>query len=183
MARKSTKKGKSAPKAPDEQVPAALVVRVHRVDEGGRPTDYKPAFCQRAAELAENGATDFEIAQALECHPRTLYRWMAEHPEFRQSIKLGKECADERVERSLYHRANGYSFPAVKVMQDKGLPVVVAYTEHVPPDPTSISLWLRNRRPDDWKDNRGITGANGGNVIIECISRLVRPGEPVPEAA
>jgi hypothetical protein len=41
-----------------------------------------------------------------------------------------------RVERSLYERANGYSYEAVKIFMPAGSkqPVVVHYTEHCPPD-------------------------------------------------
>jgi hypothetical protein len=47
-----------------------------------------------------------------------------------------------RVERSLYERANGYNFEAVKIFMPAGAnePVIVHYTEHLPPDPTSAML-------------------------------------------
>jgi hypothetical protein len=131
---------------------------------GGRPTDYRPEFCKIAAEMAEGGATDFEIAQALECHPVTMWRWQAKHPEFRRALKLGKEAADERVERSLFHRATGYSYPTVKIMQDKGTPLAVKYIEHVPPDPGAALTWLKNRQPEKWRDRRELTGADGSAI-------------------
>ncbi|MDO7877369.1 hypothetical protein Q5H93_21690 [Hymenobacter sp. ASUV-10] len=48
----------------------------------------------------------------------------------------------------LYERATGYSHPAVKILavsQGKGEPSVVErheYTEHYPPDPTAVKLWM-----------------------------------------
>lgn len=133
-----------------------------------RPSNYETGFCEKAHALAIQGATDREIAEALEIHEATLYRWKHEHPEFRESIKLGKEAADERVEQSLYRRAVGYSFDALKIMQCEGEPVVYPYVEHVPPDFQSISLWLRNRKPETWRDKQDIShsGPNGGPLQV-----------------
>ena len=53
-----------------------------------------------------------------------------------------------RVERSLYERANGYSYDAVKIFMPAGAkkPVYAPYIEHVPPDVTAAIFWLKNRR-------------------------------------
>jgi Homeodomain-like domain-containing protein len=119
---------------------------------GGRPSDYSPKFCQQALEMCERGATDMELAEAFGVSARTIYRWQAQHPEFCQALKGGKEAADERVERSLYHKAVGYTFDAVKIMQYEGEPVIVPYQEHVPPDTTAAIFWLKNRRAEAWRD-------------------------------
>jgi Homeodomain-like domain len=122
----------------------------------GQPTKYKAQYCQKARELCTQGATDVEIADALKVSARTLYRWQAEHPEFCQALKLGKDVADERVVRSLFHRAVGYEFDSVKIMQDKGRPVIVPFREHVPADPGAAFNWLKNRRPTEWRDKLDI---------------------------
>lgn len=119
---------------------------------GGRPTLYRFEFCEIVANLCINGATDFEVSEFLEIDTATLYRWRIKHPEFRDALRAGKELCDERVERSLYHRAVGYTHRAVKIMQDKGCPVIVPYTEHLPPDTNAAMLWLANRR--GWRSGR-----------------------------
>jgi transposase-like protein len=143
----------------------------------GRPSDYRPRFCKKAQEMAHGGATDREIAEKLGVHEVTLYRWQHEHPEFRSAIKLGKEAADKRVEQSLYRRAIGYSHDATKIMQNNGVPVIVPYVEHFPPDPTSMIFWLKNRKPKDWRDkiDHEHAGANGGPIELTAI-RLVPLG-------
>lgn len=134
----------------------------------GRPTDYTQEFCQIAADLCAAGATDFEVAERLGVCVRTIYRWKAEYPEFCQALIAGKEAADDRVERSLYNRAVGYEYSAVKIMQDKGEPVIVPYTEHVPPDVGAATLWLTNRRGDKWRAKQAIehTGPNGEPIVF-----------------
>ena len=67
--------------------------------------------------------------------------------------KAGKAEADVRVERSLYQRAVGYSYDAVKIFCDKNGKVTrVPYREHVPPDFTAHIFWLKNRDPAHWRD-------------------------------
>ncbi len=138
----------------------------------GRPSDYRAEFCEKAANLCISGATDQEVANSLKIHVSTLYRWQAEHPEFCEALKAGKELADERVVRSLYHRAVGYTYPAVKIMQDKGYPVIVPYTEHVPPDVVAGIFWLKNRRPAEWRDRQVLEhgGIGGGPIEVKNVS-------------
>lgn len=139
-------------------------------DEGpalGRPTEYRAEFCEIAANLCVTGATDFEVAESLGVHVSTLYRWKAKHPEFCEALKTGKELSDDRVEASLYHRAVGYTYPAVKIMQNNGAPVIVPYTEHVPPDVGAATLWLTNRRGEKWRSKQvaELTGKDGSPLI------------------
>lgn len=122
----------------------------------GRPSDYEPEFCKTAHAMAQQGATDREIAAALGISETSFYRYCNAHPEFRQAVQLGKESADDRVERSLYHRAVGYSFDAVKIMQSNGEVLVEPYVEHVPPDIGAIKFWLTNRRGDKWRERQNV---------------------------
>jgi hypothetical protein len=65
------------------------------------------------------------------------------------------------VERSLYERANGYNYEAVKVFMPAGAkqPVVVHYTEHCPPDVGAAFIWLKNRDPERWRDVQNVEHA------------------------
>lgn len=122
--------------------------------ERGRPSLYDPAFAVDAEKLCRLGATDIELADFFGVHVATLYRWQAQHPEFCEALKTGKFAADERVERSLFHRAIGYSFDAVKIMSYEGAVIEAPYREHVPPDTTAAIFWLKNRRPEQWRDRK-----------------------------
>jgi hypothetical protein len=139
--------------------------------ERGRPTDYQPDFCQRAANLCAKGSTDFEVAEELGVCVRTLYRWKAEYPDFCQALKVGKEAADDRVETSLFHRAVGYSHAAVKIFQSDGQPLLVPYTEHVAPDVGAATLWLSNRKPEEWRVKQSLehSGKNGGPIPVALV--------------
>lgn len=149
--------------------------RKAKIAKVGRPSDYDPAFCEKAMGCYAQGATDLEVADVLGVHAATLYRWQHEHPEFREAAKIGKEAGDERVERSLYHRAVGYSFDSVKILQHNGRPVLVPFREHVPPDVGAAFNWLKNRRPDVWRDVKEI---NGRIQLADLIAQSVAAHEP-----
>lgn len=118
----------------------------------GRPSNYKPEYATLAAKLCKLGATDTDLADFFEVSVRTIANWQARHPDFVQALKSGKTEADDRVERSLYQKAVGYEYDAVKIFQYEGSPVIVPYRERVPPDTTAAIFWLKNRRQQEWRD-------------------------------
>lgn len=124
----------------------------------GRPTDYTDAHCEGARKLACLGATDTEIADFFGVDVRTVYRWKHTHDEFCQSLKDGKQAADDRVVRSLYHRAIGYEQEEVKIFMPAGSdkPIHAPFTAKIAPDTTAAIFWLKNRRPDEWRDKRDL---------------------------
>lgn len=118
----------------------------------GRPTEYKPEYAGQVEKLCLLGATDIEIADFFGVHVATIYRWSFKYPEFCEAKKTGKETLDERVERSLFQRAVGYTFESEKIFQHQGEVVRAKTREHVPPSDTAMIFWLKNRRPDRWRD-------------------------------
>ncbi len=130
----------------------------------GRPTDFRPEFVTQAEKLCRLGATDIELADFFEVDVRSIYRWAQAHDAFCQALKAGKDACDDRVERSLYNRAIGYTHEAVKIFMpaNAAAPVYAPYREHVPPDVGAASLWLRNRRAEAWKDKREV--AHSGSI-------------------
>src|SRR5271167_3722254 len=71
--------------------------------------------------------------------------------------------------RSLYQRANGYSYDAVKIFMPAGAkkPVYAPYREHVPPDTTAAIFWLKNRDPAHWRDAWQLEHVTGKYVISD----------------
>ena len=140
----------------------------------GRPSLYKPEYVTDVLAMAERGATDFEIADSLGVSVRTLYRWKAEHEDFRQSLKIAKDVADERVERSLYQRAIGYEQDAVKIFMPTGAahPVIAEYVEKVAPDTTAAIFWLKNRKPTEWRDKTELNLT--GDPLAELLAEFRR---------
>jgi len=132
-----------------------------------RPTDYREEFAQQAEKLCRLGATDYEVADFFGVNVSTIHRWKHRHPEFCDSLKVGKEQSDERVARSLYHRAVGYTYTSEKLWQHDGRVIRADVVEHVPPDVTAAWRWLVNRRPTEWRDRQTIEGPgpNGEHMM------------------
>lgn len=124
----------------------------------GRPRAYSKEMAGQAEKLCRLGATDIEVADFFGVDVRTIYRWKHDFPEFCQALVIGKDAPDERVVRSLYNRAVGYSHESVKIFMPAGAkqPVYAPYIEHVPPDSQAAFIWLKNRRKDDWHDRQEI---------------------------
>lgn len=120
----------------------------------GRPTKYKPEYADQAAKLCKLGATNPDLADFFNVGITTVERWIAAHPEFREALVAGKDEADARVERSLYQKAVGYQFDTVKIFMPAGAnePVYAPYREIIPPSDTACIFWLKNRKPEEWRD-------------------------------
>lgn len=114
------------------------------------------------------GATDADLARAFDVAESTINLWKLHQPEFSESIKRGKDEADANVAKSLYRRALGYSHKAVKILtvamgNNQGSQVEeVPYVERYAPDTTAAIFWLKNRRPDKWRDKQEVE--HGGTV-------------------
>jgi len=139
-----------------------------------RPTKFKPEFVAQAEKLCRLGATDIEVADFLEVDVRTLYRWKGEHEEFCQALKAGKDVSDERVERSLFSRATGYEHDEVDIRVVGGGIVETPIRKFYPPDTTAAIFWLKNRKPEQWRDKT--ESAITADVTFSKIQRtIVKP--------
>lgn len=149
-----------------------------------RPPSYKPEFAAQAEKLCLLGATDNELGDFFGVRRETIWAWGQKYEEFSNALKAGKAAADERVAQSLYHRAVGYTFDGEKVFQFQGEIVRAKVREHVPPDTTAMIFWLKNRRPDEWRDKREIEHsgsidiANASDEELARIAGVGRAGTP-----
>lgn len=145
------------------------------LENRGRPNEFKPEYVDMAKRAALLATTNEKLAKFFDIGMATFVRWMAEHEDFRIAVKQGREYADAHVAESLYHRATGYSHPAVKILMQKTRivegegdskvvteehePLLVPFTEHYPPDTEAAKFWLKNRHPDTWRDKFDTGGA------------------------
>lgn len=117
-----------------------------------RPTKYKAEYAEQAEKLCALGATDNDIAGFFGVTRSTFYLWRAKHQKFSDALKVGKEPADERVKMSLYHRATGYSHEHDDIKVVEGQIVITKTVKHYPPDTTAAIFWLKNRKPEEFRE-------------------------------
>lgn len=122
---------------------------------------------------AMDGLTDEQIAHNMGIRRSTLYEWRKKFTSISDTLKKSKEVADRAVENSLYKRATGY-FEVVEKREKREHGVVVEsviITKQIPPDVTAMIFWLKNRKPDVWRDKTetAITETNG---VLESLMAL-----------
>lgn len=121
-----------------------------------RPSKYETHVAPRLEEIKDwcrNGATDEEIAKRLGISIASFYNFKNQFLEFLEALKETKEIVDAQVENALLKRALGYSYDEVtKEVVDGELKVTKVITKQVVPDTTAQIFWLKNRRPDKWRD-------------------------------
>lgn len=107
-----------------------------------------------AQTLCRMGMTDAEMGIVFGVDERTINRWKKQFPQFCQSIKRGKLIADadSLVVEALYQKATGYQHQEDDIRVINGEVVKTAITRHYPPDTIACIFWLKNRRPEQWRD-------------------------------
>ncbi|WP_320976966.1 transposase [Enterocloster asparagiformis] len=122
---------------------------------------------------ARDGLIDEQIAKNMGITPSTLYEWKKNYSEISESLKKGKEVVDIQVENALLKRALGYSYKEIKEEKTVDGKRVTVTTKEVVPDTTAQIFWLKNRRPERWRDKQDIehSGQMGGVTIINDIPR------------
>jgi hypothetical protein len=118
----------------------------------GRPTQFKPEYCEQVEKLCKLGATDKQLAEFFDVAVDTIYNWKHKHPEFVDAIKNGKTIADMQVSNSLFKKATGYTVEREKVVGKGETQKVVKVQIDVEPDTTAAIFWLKNRQPEYWRD-------------------------------
>jgi hypothetical protein len=189
----------SKKRAPAKKAPAKRRKR-RSAKPRGRPSLFLPEYVEQAYNFAILGATDAELAEHFGVAESTLYEWKLAHPEFSESIKKGKRPADATIAGALFNRASGAEWveeQAIKlkrveycdgkrVLEDERIELVEV-VRRAPPDTTAAIFWLKNRRPEQWRDKQEVqhTGdpfIGGVNVIIDGTP-VASTAKPLPPGA
>lgn len=136
----------------------------------GRPSKFDEAKCLQAEKLCKLGATDKELADFFEVSEQTLNTWKKDHQAFLESLKRGKSMADAEVGERLFQRACGFAHPDVHISNYQGEITQTSITKQHAPDTTACIFWLKNRRPDLWRDRMEHTGRDGGPIETREVS-------------
>lgn len=98
---------------------------------------------------ARDGLTDEQLAEKMGCGVRTLYDWKERFPQISQALKKGKEVVDYQVENAL---------------------LVAALDGNT----TAQIFWLKNRRPDKWRDKPPEQVAGGSGAEDDPITKSLK---------
>ena len=146
---------------------------------------------------ARDGLTDKQIATKIGIGERTFTEWKSRFDAISAALKEGKEPVDTDVEDSMVKLALGHYVTVkkpMKVRTEKRLKkkdkdgreyetgvIVEEHIEYVdeqvyiPPNVTAQIFWLKNRKPEQWKDKREQVVSTKDGVLADLISGLKEP--------
>lgn len=115
----------------------------------------------------------------------TLCEWKDHRfPEILEALKKGKAPVDIEVENALLKRATGYTVTIkkpIKVktkrqLKDKGTieEEHIEFVEeeiYIAPDTTAQIYWLKNRRPDKWRDKPQTGAVDTDDPLMAMLKR------------
>lgn len=127
---------------------------------------------------ARDGLTDEQIAANVGVAYSTLRTWRDKYSALSAALKKGKEVIDRQVENALLKRALGYRYKETtrELITDKEtglseLVVTKVVEKEVVPDTTAQIFWLKNRKPEEWRDKRVIDD-NSAEKSAELIQNM-----------
>lgn len=121
----------------------------------GRPSSYKPEYCEAVIEAGRRGKSVAWMASQLDVNKDTIYEWAKVHADFSDALA-----------RARAHAQAWWEDKGQAGMETPGF---------------GASVWSRSmaaRFPDDWreKNETALTGPNGGPVQVEAIAiEMVSP--------
>lgn len=115
----------------------------------GRPSDYRPEYCDLVISLGNDGKSFAQMAAACGVSKQTMTAWINAHEEFLTAMELARtlsQCWWENIGQE-----NIVSMPGSTL--NSGV----------------YSRSMAARFPDDWRENKGVevTGAGGGPIKSE----------------
>jgi len=112
------------------------------VHPGGRPTSYKPEFCDQVIEMGKIGASKAEMALELDISWSSFVLWEQTNEEFSNAVKRAMQLS-----RGWWEKQG-----RLKTFDDKDF------------NPTSYIFQMKNRFRDEWADRQ--VNEQTGNVTI-----------------
>ena len=138
-----------------------------------------------------NGHSVDQVCDALDISKPTFYKHKANKVELFNATLVNRAIADLTVENSLFKRANGFSYDETTKELKKDntgketLKVTKIVEKMVIPETTAASLWLRNRRPDKWRDKQQIDNTVKMEITDDRTptEAMLERGIPIPMIA
>lgn len=117
----------------------------------GRPTKYKPEYCEQIIELGKQGKSIAQMASYFDVDKASIYDWAASQEDFSTALARAKA-----------HSQTWWEDQAQKNMSDRNF---------------NAQLWLKSvasRFREDYTEKQvtELTGANGGAVQVETKSKI-----------
>jgi transposase len=127
----------------------------------GRPTKYKPEFCDLVIDLMSQGRSLDGCAPIMGVHPDSLYQWQHDYPEFSDAVRIGRAHATQFWEDRLIKVADGLPGNANSIMW---------------------ALKNRSRAAAGWHHDvqkQELSGPDGGAIKVDAMT--INVGDLTPD--
>ena len=112
---------------------------------------------------ARDGLSDEQIAHNMGISRKTLYEWKNKYSDIRDVLKKTKDVVDKEVENALQKSSEGFyveeTTEELRWNRDTSkyeMVVTKRVKKYIPPSTAAQIFWLKNRKPDVWRDKREI---------------------------
>lgn len=153
---------------------------------GRKPKVIDKALVKRAIPAAlKYGITDADLSKTFGISVDTFKKFLKNNPDILVAIKEDKEKCTDKVELALYTQAIGYEHYETKSSYNSVLDKWVDHQVLVyhPPNIAACIFWLKNKRPDQWRDLQQI---NSKTELTEKTTVHIihedREGRPAEQA-
>lgn len=106
---------------------------------------------------ARDGLTDEQIANNLGVAYSTFREYKKDYPALSAALQKGKDDIDVMVENALLKAALGFEYEEEQVSKDG----VYSVKKYAQPNTTALIFWLKNRRPQAWRDKQDVSMSGG----------------------
>ena len=145
---------------------------------------------------AKDGLTEEQIVKNMGISRSTLNEWKKKYPDILDTLKKGKDVADRIVENALFESAIGKKYKVEKPIKVKEVQYKdgkrVKEVEHIeyakeevviPPNTTAQIFWLKNRKPDVWRDKQDVHVKDDTDKKkkVDNIASILEQMKPVKE--
>lgn len=121
---------------------------------GGRPSKYKPEYCDQLIKHMEGGLSYESFAGTIRVNRDTLYQWEKVNPDFSDAKKTGHEL------RQLFWERVGRNIAL-------GIPTTLDGKSY---DRANVTAWIFTmKNACNWSDKRDIkhTGETSSRLVID----------------
>lgn len=101
----------------------------------GRPTDYRPEYCEQVIATMREGISLTAFAGGIGVSRATINNWMEKYPQFLEAVNIGKASA-----------AAWYNLQAKRIVEEGGTSA----------QSTLIIFGLKNMDSESWKDKQEV---------------------------
>ena len=105
------------------------------------------------------------------------------YSDISDTLKIKKEIVDTQVENALLRKALGINkivkkpIKVKEVLYDGGKRISekehIEYADeelYIPPDTTAQIFWLKNRKPEEWRDKKDVAVEGNINSVVSSMS-------------